>query len=124
MTANRTEPQGLEIRCEKVTHGGREVDLLILVGYLDGHTAPNLMRELDRMLGQGENLILLDVTDLEYMSSAGFGVLAAVQKRAQETGGDLKVVGLSPKIKRIFASLGLTNMISCYDSRTEALDSF
>jgi len=124
MNVDSNEAQGLEIRPETISHEGRGIEVLALVGYLDGHTAPDLMRALDELLSETRNTILFDMTELQYMSSAGFGVLAATQKRAQEAGGDLKVMGLSSKIKRVFASLGLTNLIPSYDTRAEALASF
>jgi anti-sigma B factor antagonist len=44
--------------------------------------------------------------DLEYISSAGLGVLIATQKRLSETGGRLKLTNLTGHVKDIFYYAG------------------
>lgn len=49
---------------------------------------------------------IVDLTDLEYVSSAGLGVLLATQKRLMGSGGGLKLVNASKHIKDILRFSG------------------
>ena len=49
---------------------------------------------------------VVDLKDLEYISSAGLGVLLAVQKRLKGSGGGLKLVNASKHIHDIFRFSG------------------
>ncbi|MBM4044371.1 MAG: STAS domain-containing protein [Planctomycetes bacterium] len=115
---------GLNLKCESTKTDRGDVDVVAMEGYLDGHTAPKLMRLIDDLISQKHYRLVLDMSRLEYMSSAGFGILAATQKRTQAQGGDLKVVNLPEKIRRTFVTLGLENIIETHATREDAFAAF
>ncbi|MCQ2977369.1 MAG: STAS domain-containing protein [archaeon] len=62
----------------------KEKELTILInGRIDTYTAPDLEVAINEELGNF-NLLILDFTDLEYISSAGLRVLVATQKKAKK----------------------------------------
>ena len=54
----------------------------------------------------------VDFADLEYISSAGMGVLLGTQKRLADTGHSLKLVNLNRHIREIFRIAGFDNVFS------------
>ena len=52
----------------------------------------------------------VDFEDLNYVSSAGLGLLFATQKRLVDAGGGLTLVNLSPHIREIFKIAGFDNI--------------
>ena len=85
----------------------------------------DLRLELTRRLDDGARRIVLDLTGLTYMDSAGVGELVAGHKRALDRAAVMKVVvsedGL---IQRIFAITGLARAVELFTDVDEAVASF
>ncbi len=79
-----------------------ENDRVLLSGRLDASQVDRLKGVLD-MVTQS---CVLDFSGLEYISSAGLGVLLATQKRLGDSGHSLKLVNLNKHIRNIFAVAG------------------
>ena len=73
-------------------------DRLILCGRLD---ASQVDKAID-ILNQVEGTTTIDLSELEYVSSAGLGVLVATQKRLMDKGGSLQLVNLTPHVRSVF----------------------
>lgn len=73
-----------------------------MAGRLDAAQAPAAQAQLDRL---GGNLVL-DCRRLEYISSAGLGVLLKTQKRLLAQSARLRLTGVSPHIRDIFTYSG------------------
>ena len=78
-----------------------------IIGRLDAAQAANAQAFLDRQAGRVE----LDCTRLEYISSAGLGVLLKTQKRLMASGGGLRLRGVSPHVRDIFVYSGFDQII-------------
>ena len=52
----------------------------------------------------------LDFTELDYISSAGLGILLATQKRLMAGGHGLRLIHLNPHIREIFEMAGFTRI--------------
>lgn len=75
---------------------------VILKGRLDTAQCAKAQAFLDSL----ENPEVLDFANLDYISSAGLGVLLIVQKRAMKAGGGLKIVNVNNHIHDIFRFSG------------------
>ncbi len=64
----------------------------------------------DRVLSQINNSRTLYLNNLEYISSAGLGILLAHQKRLKDIGHALKLVGLTKHVKDVFVLTGFDNI--------------
>ena len=81
-------------------------------GEIDAYTAPQLREGLDAVeVQQGAN-IEVDLTNVNYIDSTGLGVFVAFYKRVQREGGDVRLVGLSERIKRLFEITGLSELMN------------
>jgi len=81
-------------------------------GEIDAYTAPQLREGLDAVeVQQGAN-IEVDLTNVNYIDSTGLGVFVAFYKRVQREGGDVRLVGLSERIQRLFEITGLSELMN------------
>lgn len=58
----------------------------------------------------------IDFTALDYISSAGIGVILSHQDEIQQNGGKIVFTGLSPKVLNVFQLLGLHQLFQLLDS--------
>ncbi len=102
------------------------VDVLRVSGRVDHQTAPELEKALRAILDSGRHNIVVDLTDVSYISSAGLKVLQATAKSARSAllGGDVRLVGLKPNIKEIFDTIGFSQLFKIYDDALDAVGSF
>ena len=73
-----------------------------LHGRLDTITAPELEKELDELTALSISLIIFDMTDLDYISSAGLRVIFKAVKTMKSNGGKCGVLKMQPQIKKVF----------------------
>ena len=76
--------------------------VVVVSGRLDAAQSPTAQAFLDRVEGN----VTLDCSRLEYISSAGLGVLLKTQKRLMAGGGKLRLAGVSPHLQDILVYSG------------------
>lgn len=81
-----------------------------LAGRMDTTTAPKLEAELKKSIS-GVELLILDFTDLEYLSSAGLRVLLSAQKVMNKQ-GQMIVRNVNETISEIFEVTGFADVLS------------
>ena len=83
---------------------------LIVSGRLDTQTAPELEKELDSILS-GIKELIFDMTNLEYVSSAGLRVILKAQK-AMNAQGSMKLTGVNDSIMEVFDITGFLDILT------------
>ena len=83
---------------------------LIVSGRLDTQTAPELENELDKTLSNVKELTF-DMTNLEYVSSAGLRVILKAQK-AMNAQGSMKLTGVNDSIMEVFDITGFLDILT------------
>ena len=83
---------------------------LIVSGRLDTQTAPELENELDSILS-GLKELTFDMTNLEYVSSAGLRVILKAQK-AMNVQGSMKLTGVNDSIMEVFDITGFLDILT------------
>ena len=83
---------------------------LIISGRLDTQTAPELENELDNILS-GLKELIFDMTNLEYVSSAGLRVILKAQK-VMNTQGSMKLTGVNDSIMEDFDITGFLDILT------------
>ena len=81
-----------------------------LDGAVDAHTAPQFEEAVQKVIDDGQNNIVVDCEKLTYISSAGLGVFMGFIEEVREEGGDIKICGLSEKVKQPFEILGFESL--------------
>lgn len=72
------------------------------------------------MLQKDVKRFVLDITALDYVDSSGIGMLVSCLTNAKKAGGELKLVGANPRIKRILSMTGVDSILSLYGTVAEA----
>jgi stage II sporulation protein AA (anti-sigma F factor antagonist) len=86
---------------------------------LDGLNSGDFSAFTTSVVSAGAHRVVLDFTDLTYMSSAGVRALMVVQKQLHESGGKLVVYGCRPQIRDLLNLNGL-NQIAPFAESFEA----
>ena len=100
-----------------------DTTILALTGRLDSGTAADLTARLRALVAAGQRLLLLDLSQLAYLSSAGFRALLIGAKLAGEAGGSLAVCALSPSVRRLFEVAAFDQVFDIFASQQDALAS-
>ena len=101
-----------------------EVAILYLKGFLDAHTAPDLEGAIQGLIAQKQYNILVNFTNLDYISSAGLGVFMGFIEDIRERQGDIRMSNMTPKVYKIFDLLGFPKLYKIFPEETEALASY
>ncbi|GLC89395.1 STAS domain-containing protein [Lysinibacillus piscis] len=80
-------------------------------GEIDTFTAPKLRDELENIKFNENRDIVLDLSKVHYMDSTGLGIFVAFYKRALREAGQVKLVGLSIRLRRLFEITGLSDLM-------------
>ena len=92
-----------------------------LTGEIDLASAPELRAELGRLNETETPAIVLDLTDLEFIDSTGLGVLVGALRRARSQGGDIRLAGARPGIRRVLSVTGLDRVFELFATVAEAM---
>ena len=86
-----------------------EATVIEIVGRLDTTTAPALEKTINGDIGDAKNLVL-DLKDMQYISSAGLRVLLGAQKKMQKI-GSMKVVNVCEAVMEVFEMTGFADIL-------------
>ncbi|MES0490166.1 MAG: STAS domain-containing protein [Leptospirales bacterium] len=94
------------------------------VGRLDVAVSAELEEQLLQAVEtNGLDGLILNMENVEYMSSSGFRVAIALLRKLSDKGGSLRICSLKPAVKRIFDVIELTSLFEIFDSEEEAVAS-
>lgn len=88
-------------------------DVVVIAGRLDAAQAPAADSFLSRVSGD----VTLDCSSLDYVSSAGLGVLLKTQKRLQGAGGKLRLTGVNRHLQDILTYSGFDQIFDIEPAR-------
>ena len=91
-----------------------------LSGSLDSETYHDLKQELDEIVNDKTKAIMLDMGNLNYISSAGIGVIMATKKLLKQKNATFAMVNLKPQIEKVFDAMKILPMIDIFDDMPEA----
>lgn len=98
--------------------------MLAIRGYVDTMTCSQLLNRITEILNQKTFHIIVDMAQVSYVSSAGWGVFVGEIKDIREKGGDLKIVQMTPEVYDVFEMLEFNKILSYYESIEEAMNDF
>jgi anti-anti-sigma factor len=96
--------------------------LLAIAGRMDTVAAPQFEEACNPWLSSGEKTIVVDLTQLEYISSMGLGYLHSINKKLQGSGGRLVICGLTGMVKEVFRLSGFNKLFPAYDTAEAAFE--
>ncbi len=108
----------------EVVGARKAIAVLSLDGYVDSATSLNMDEAIDSILQQRTYHVVVDLTKVSYISSAGWGVFISKIKDIRENRGGLKIAGMRPDVRDVFDLLGFGHIIEAHDSVPEAVAAF
>jgi len=100
------------------------VSLLDLTGRLTSFETGALREVITKLLKEGRKNVVLNLGGLQYLDSSGIGELARIYVSVVKADGQLKAVGLSPKVEEVLKITQLYQVFPEFASEEEALGSF
>jgi len=89
-----------------------DVAIVKLAGRLDSSAAQAAEESFAQMLGSGSPRLAIDMSRLEYISSAGLRVLLVVAKKVQQAKGKMVLFGLLPNVREVFSVSGFDKIFA------------
>jgi anti-anti-sigma factor len=103
------------------SHAGDEVVLVQVRGELDAHTVRGFEQTLNDLLAQGHSRLVLDASQMSFISSAGLRAVMSAQREAGQLGGQLRICGLNAQARRVFEIAGVEQFLNLSETRQEAM---
>lgn len=115
--------EGIQVSVEK-TGTQKDISVIKVGGYIDTTTSSELERALDSLLKSGVFRVIIDLKNVDYISSAGWGIFISEIKGIRERGGDLKLANMIPDVYEVFELLEFHYILKAYDSVEAAIRDF
>lgn len=111
----------MEITVQEFKH----CDLLAVKGKVDSFTAPELSKAIEKINDGGRFKIVLDLSELDYLSSAGFRALLVGQRNCKRYNrGEIVLSRVPKKVMEALELTGFTPLFKIFDDNTAAVGSF
>jgi anti-sigma B factor antagonist len=91
-------------------------------GRLTSVSAPALRDQLRALVEGGQGLVVVDMSDVDFIDSSGLGALISGLKAARQSGGDLRIVAPCAQVTTVLELTNLNQVLKSYDSVDEARD--
>jgi len=109
----------MEIISEKKEKG----TLFTVTGRLDVMTTADFEKKCQQIIDDGEKKLVIDLTGLEYISSAGLRGILSSAKKSKATGGTIQFCGLTGMVEEVFLVSGLGSIFIVTATSDEAFNS-
>jgi anti-sigma B factor antagonist len=101
-----------------------DIKIVQCKGYIDTTTSGMLENAMGELIKNKFYKIVMDLGEVDYISSAGWGIFISEIKNIRKNKGDLKLVNMKPEVMEIFELLDFTNILEYYKSLDEATKKF
>ena len=103
----------------------RRCDVVKPKGRIDSQTTPGVKKALDTILEAGRFRIVLDLSEVEFMSSSGIWALLEAQKACKRWNrGEVVIASANKNIQRTLDIAGLKHFVRMFDDVLTAVGSF
>jgi anti-anti-sigma factor len=117
----KRDEAALAIGVSKAGRGAKGIVVLAINGAVDSSTSEELERRLEQCLAENPAHLVLDLSDMVYISSAGWGIIVKYMQKLGDSGGKLVLAGMNSIILKIFRDLGFEPLIPNYGTLDRAL---
>jgi anti-sigma B factor antagonist len=100
-----------------------EVVVLEPIGRLDTKTSTEFEKKVVGLLNGGEHLFVIDLVDIEYISSAGLRVILMLAKKLNATDGKLVITSMNEQVREVFDIAGFTSVFTILPTQKDGVQS-
>jgi anti-anti-sigma factor len=97
--------------------------IVSVVGDIDALTADEVRVYLETQVADGQSRLVLDLSQVQFMSSSGVRLILGILKSSREQGGDLCLAATQPGVSRTLQIAGLSSILKAFPSVEEAISS-
>ncbi len=101
-----------------------QVTVIAVSGRIDSMNADELGENLSKQIEGGGKHIVLDLSQVSYMSSAGLRELVAAYRKAQSESGDLRLAQPSSRVQDVLEMSGLDTIFQIFPTQGDAVKSY
>ncbi|NHZ71546.1 MAG: anti-sigma factor antagonist [Aquificales bacterium] len=101
-----------------------EAYIVTVVGRVDSSNANGLDTTFSQLISDGHNKLVLELTEISYMSSAGLRAIVSALRAAKKKRGDVRIAAPSERVAEVFALAGLNPLFKTYGDVETAVSSF
>ncbi len=102
----------------------QQVTLVLVNGRVDSLNAAELGLLLSSTIDDGNTQIVLDLSQVSYMSSAGLRELVSAFKKVRRISGDLRIAQPSSRVQEVLEMAGLDTIFQIFPTQTDAVGSY
>jgi anti-sigma B factor antagonist len=110
------------IRLEVETRESQGLPVIDVGGEIDVYTVPMFKKAISEAIDRGHRHLLIDLADVTYMDSSGFGTLLGATKRLRPYGGSLSLIGCNEVITRMLKITRLDTIFAMYETEGQATE--
>jgi len=95
--------------------------VLRVAGRMDAESTPAFEAECESCIAEGSKSLVLDLSNLTYVSSMGLGAIVRVAKQLRDAGGEVRICCLTGLVRQLFEITRLNHVFPPHDSVESAL---
>jgi anti-anti-sigma factor len=114
---------GIQIQVERA-EANSEISVIMINGYIDTTTSSELERVIQNLLREQRYKIIVDLSGVDYISSAGWGIFISEIKNLRSHRGDLKLANMSPNVSEVYELLEFATILTSAPSVPDAVKMF
>jgi anti-anti-sigma factor len=96
-------------------------NVLPLAGEIDLHVSPTVRTSLNRMIAKKPRRLVVDLSGVSYIDSAGLGAVIEAMYEVEAYGGKFALAGMQETVRSIFKMLRLDQIVSIFPDVNAAL---
>lgn len=102
----------------------KRCSVMTVTGRVDSNTAPAFEEALKKLIDGGQHNLVLDLSGVDFLSSAGLRGMVSSLKACKNGGGTLVLANPSARVVEVMQLAGLTALFTTFDGVTAAVGSF
>lgn len=100
------------------------VTIISIKGSIDAITSPDITKYIQEQVANGNAKLVVDLSGVDYTSSAGLRVLLGATKDTRSNSGDIRLTGIQPDVQKVLKLSGFLNILKTYDDLNAAIASY
>ncbi|MCK5241631.1 STAS domain-containing protein [bacterium] len=100
------------------------ITIVDVAGVVDTGTTLLLDEHLSALLREEKYKLVINLAEVPYVSSAGWGLFISLLQKTREHEGDIKLMAMSQEVRNVFNMLAFSNLISAFLTEEEAIAAF
>lgn len=102
----------------------KRVVLVSVEGRIDSSNASEFDDAIKGVMENGQHNILLELSGVNYMSSAGLRTMVSALRECKKNRGEVRLAEVSNRVSEVLALAGLDSLFSVFDDKTAGVGSF